>query len=853
MTEIAYHDVLGIGFGPANIALAIGLEELWPDADVHFLDRSSSTAWQGGMLLPGADVQHYAMRDLVTPRNPRSKYSFLNFLHAKGRLYAHTNLGVPFPLRSEYAEYVQWVAEHFEDRLSTGTAVTGLSLVPGTDRPWIEAVTESGNVVRARALVLGPGRSPHIPEPFAGLRGPDVIHSTDYLGLRERLDESSRVAVIGGSQSAVEIVLDLHRRRTEVLAVTRTYGYRQKDTSPFDEEVFHPEFTDYFFDRTPEQRNALLQELKHTNYSAADADVLRDLYLALYEDRLRGTNTVTHCPGHLVADAERIDGGIRLTLRERYTGETSTHVVDAVVLATGFRDLGPGRHQEQLPPLLTGMSGALALDADGVVSVSRDYKVATAREDGPVVFLNGLCESSHGLGDAGSFGQVALRVEHIISGLQRELTAGRAAPARTNADQQECLAFIESNLTGSGMQALRLARRAGFRVVFLTSDLGAYTADPEGARAIAECVDEVVDCVTIDPDAVEQQLKELRRPVSGVMTVGEYYVAIATEVAARFGVAGLDPSAAVVARDKLRTREACAAAGIAVPEFGFASNAAEAEATLERTGLPCVVKPVDESASVGVSLCRTREEVLARVEELAGSQRNSRGQRHRPGGLIEQYLIGHEVSVETMTHAGRHRVLGVTDKQLGPLPSFVETGHTFPSALPTATTDAVARTALGALDAIGFDFGVAHTELKVTASGPVLVEINARTPGDRIPSLIEHATGVNILEQYVAMHTGRVPEVMPTQHGAAAIRFVTGEDGVIRSVHGLETARQIPGVVEVALRRGPGDHTHRPRNSHERLGHVIAVGDSPAEASARADAALQHIAVTYHSPEQEMP
>jgi hypothetical protein len=68
------HDVIGIGFGPANIALAIAAEELHPGLDIHFIERNARAGWQEEMLLPESDIQNHPLRDLVTPRNPRSRY-----------------------------------------------------------------------------------------------------------------------------------------------------------------------------------------------------------------------------------------------------------------------------------------------------------------------------------------------------------------------------------------------------------------------------------------------------------------------------------------------------------------------------------------------------------------------------------------------------------------------------------------------------------------------------------------------------------------------------------------------------------------------------------------------------------
>ncbi|MGP3999336.1 ATP-grasp domain-containing protein [Streptomyces sp. 8N706] len=407
------------------------------------------------------------------------------------------------------------------------------------------------------------------------------------------------------------------------------------------------------------------------------------------------------------------------------------------------------------------------------------------------------------------------------------------------------LAFVESNLTGTGVQAIHLARGMGLRTAFLSGDLQRYNADPQAAEAIRTRVDTVLECDTQDPVAMEKCLLDHGVQPTGVMTVMEYYVPSAAALARRLGLPGLSPEAALAARDKLRTRTVCAEKSVPVPAFRFVRSVEEVDAALEQVGLPCVVKPVDESASIGVTLCRTREQVAGRIADLASRTVNSKGQRHEPGGLVEECLFGHEVSVETFTHGGRTTVLGVTDKLLGPTPYFLELGHTFPSVLPEAVTRAAAGTALAALDAVGFDFGPAHVEVKLTERGPVLIEINARTGGDFIPDLVRHATGVPLLEQSIIAHSGGVPDLAPRRQGGSAIRFVTGRAGTVESVTGQDLDERFPSVVAFRMKAAPGRVTPWPTNSHDRLGHVMTAGPTPAEAALQAEAALTHLTVNY--------
>ena len=75
---VEVYDVIGIGFGPANLALAIAMEEAAPEAQWRrlFLEAKPSYAWHPGMLLEGSMLQVTVLKDLVTVENPRSRFTF---------------------------------------------------------------------------------------------------------------------------------------------------------------------------------------------------------------------------------------------------------------------------------------------------------------------------------------------------------------------------------------------------------------------------------------------------------------------------------------------------------------------------------------------------------------------------------------------------------------------------------------------------------------------------------------------------------------------------------------------------------------------------------------------------------
>ncbi|HEY5834277.1 lysine N(6)-hydroxylase/L-ornithine N(5)-oxygenase family protein [Streptomyces sp.] len=423
-------DVLGVGFGPANLSLAIAMEEDAPEKTALFLEGQAEPVWQGGMMLDGSNIQNHPSRDLVSLRNPRSRYSFINYLFENKRLIEHLNLPVEFPLRKEYAQYIRWVREQFHQVAEYGARVREIAVVDGAGGQVYEVTTTDGATRQGRSLVLGPGRTPYVPAPFSDVVSPRVFHLTDYLYRLRALEAPPRsVAVIGGSQSAVELTLDLAKRypQARVVNYLRSYGLRLKDTSPFSEEGYFPEFTSYYYNADRASKAALDGYMRPTNYSSADDDVLHELYLMIYEQRLDAAQRVFVQGNSQVSRVELTDAGVRLEVAELHTGEVHQDEVDLVVLATGFRDLGPAPHQEPYPALLSGVIDRFRFDEHGHLMVGADYSLRPVDPSTPPLFLNGLCESSHGIGDSGSFSLLSLRAATILDGLRAPAPADLVA------------------------------------------------------------------------------------------------------------------------------------------------------------------------------------------------------------------------------------------------------------------------------------------------------------------------------------------------------------------------------------------------------------------------------------------
>ncbi|MGW6917452.1 lysine N(6)-hydroxylase/L-ornithine N(5)-oxygenase family protein [Kitasatospora sp. NPDC054939] len=431
------HDLVGVGFGPSNVAMALAICEHNARAGrsgavtAHFLERQPSFGWHRGMLIDDATMQVSFLKDLVTLRNPASQYSFLCYLQSRGRLIDFINHKNLFPLRIEFHDYFEWAASKVDDMVSYGHDVVAVrpvvrdGLVEYLDvvsRPHAGAEPV---VHRARNLVLGTGLRPHMPE---GVERTDrVWHNRDLLTRIAELDgtDPARLVVVGAGQSAAETVGYLHRRfpDAEVCAVFARYGYSPADDSAFANRIFDPAAVDAYFTAPEETKRRLMGYHANTNYAVVDIDLIDDLYHRSYREKVLGRERLRLLNVSRLAGVEETKTGVRATVESLVTGERLPLDADLVVCATGYRpadDLA-----------LLGEAGAHCLrDELGRPRVGRDYRLAAGPELRCGVYLQGAAtEHTHGI-TSSLLSNTAIRVGEILDSLltRRPDTAG--APAR---------------------------------------------------------------------------------------------------------------------------------------------------------------------------------------------------------------------------------------------------------------------------------------------------------------------------------------------------------------------------------------------------------------------------------------
>ncbi|MEU9918665.1 lysine N(6)-hydroxylase/L-ornithine N(5)-oxygenase family protein [Streptomyces sp. NPDC051001] len=433
------HDVIGIGFGPSNVAMAIALSEHNAAAGrqesitAHFFEQQPCFGWHRGMLLDDATMQVSFLKDLVTLRNPTSEFSFLCYLKSKGRLIDFINHKNLFPLRVEFHDYFEWAAAQVEDMVSYGHEVVGVAPVIRDEAvEYLEVTVRSGEglvVHRARNLVIGTGLRPRMPEGVD--RGDRVWHNSELLTRIDEFEASTtptRFVVVGAGQSAAENVAYLHRRfpEAEVCAVFSRYGYSPADDSSFANRIFDPEAVDEYFAAPEDVKRQLIDYHGNTNYSVVDIDLIDDLYRRMYQEKVLGTERLRFLNVSRLSDLKETPDKVRATVTSLVSGEETLLDADLVVLATGY-----------LPADPLGLLGEAAdrclRDDEGRVRVERDYRIATDPELRCGIYLQGGTEHTHGI-TSSLLSNTAIRVGEILDSLLDRGLKSASDEVRTVAD-----------------------------------------------------------------------------------------------------------------------------------------------------------------------------------------------------------------------------------------------------------------------------------------------------------------------------------------------------------------------------------------------------------------------------------
>ncbi|HSD84907.1 MAG TPA: carbamoyl-phosphate synthase large subunit [Anaerolineae bacterium] len=308
----------------------------------------------------------------------------------------------------------------------------------------------------------------------------------------------------------------------------------------------------------------------------------------------------------------------------------------------------------------------------------------------------------------------------------------------------------------SGVQACKILRREGYRVILVNSNPATIMTDPEFADAT------YIEPLT--PDIVEKIIAA-EKPDAILPTVGgQTGLNLAMDlmrvgILDKYGVQliGAQVAAIDLAEDRLKFKEAMINAGLAVPRSGMAHSIDEAQAIADDVGFPCLIRPSFTLGGSGAGIAYTPEEFIAKVEN---------GLRQSPVHevLIEQSVLGwKEYELEVMRDRVDNFVVVCSIENLDPM--GIHTGDSITVAPAQTLTDReyqrLRDMARVVMQTVGVETGGSNVQFAVNPQNgeTLIIEMNPRV--SRSSALASKATGFPIAKIAALLAVGYTLDEIP--------------------------------------------------------------------------------------------
>jgi hypothetical protein len=377
------------------------------------------------------------------------------------------------------------------------------------------------------------------------------------------------------------------------------------------------------------------------------------------------------------------------------------------------------------------------------------------------------------------------------------------------------------------------AERRGARLHLLAPTPGIFSWDLRRSGLPGPVMHEVdID----DPDQVERVLAGIG-PIDGVVHPTEEGVTAALRVAADRGLAGQNPAAVRLVRDKMKLRQHLFDDGLSAG--GSVPLEADGPGWDELTGLlgaPFIVKDRAGSGSRHVWLVRTPQELAA-----------IRRERLPVRLLAEPFFVGPLYSAETISWNGETRLLGFSGRVLSPEPHFREEVFTFPVQFSAQRAKRLEEWIKSVLTSISYTSGFAHTEFVITEDGFEVIEINPRIPGGPCGENFSDVLGADVYGAFIDMALGTRPqlldEALEPLEGSAIAFLYPPHPGVFDRIEGAEFLDRHDGSIVLSQNRRQGERMDSVHDLWGAVGVISARGDTAEVATLNVLSAMRGLRV----------
>lgn len=383
------YNLLGVGVGPFNLSLAALLDKV-PNHHSLFFEKKDHFEWHSEVMFADSNMQTNYLKDLVTPVDPTSPYSFLNYLVEQNLFYPFLNTQRSVVSRREFEQYFSWAAGQLQHRLRFGTEVESVHFKNNSF-----VVQTSQGVFASDDICIATGVTPRIPDCARPFLGPRIFHAkSHYL---KSIDLSGKsVLIVGGGQTGVEVfrnaIHDHWGRAKSITLATRRKSLEPLDESAFTNEYFTPNYVERFWHLPPDKKSQIVADQKLAsdgNTPAYLSQLYNDLYRLKYVEK-------DPRPIHILAcrKLEKIQSGhevFRLGLFNSFIERNEEILADIVILCTGF--------ESAIPMALEPLIARIQFDDERRFKFNKAYNIEW---DGPSqnrIYALNFSRHNHGIID----------------------------------------------------------------------------------------------------------------------------------------------------------------------------------------------------------------------------------------------------------------------------------------------------------------------------------------------------------------------------------------------------------------------------------------------------------------------
>lgn len=332
------------------------------------------------------------------------------------------------------------------------------------------------------------------------------------------------------------------------------------------------------------------------------------------------------------------------------------------------------------------------------------------------------------------------------------------------------------------------------------------------------------------------------RAYDGVLTWNEGATEITNCIQHRLKLSPICKNISNGLRNKVEMRKVLENARLNSPKYWLIDTKSD----LNKIGrFPVVLKPTSLMGSNGVYLIHSEKD-LEKGYEVAHSAdltfnldgktvRLSEVYGLKKSLIAEEYISGDEYSVEAFIENGKLYPLGITKKYLISEPFFDEKGHLFGAPLDSALKAKVLGYVEEVSSALRLQNTFIHAELRIRDGEPYLIETAARIAGDFIPTLVEKALNIDIVEVMLDLCLGLEVDCRvksPVLSISTAIWFFSASPCDYRkTIDAISVDRFIDegfNILSTELYYKKGDRVDAPDTwGDTRLGHIIVTTNDP--------------------------